>query len=62
MNVYMLQHADTGLYYKRRGGWVPQCEGAIWTTKNGPNAAKGSRWIRASQCIVRTFKLEETNE
>ncbi len=59
MNVYMLQDADTGLYYKRRGGWVEQCEGAIWTSKNGVNAGKGSHHLRGQNVVVRTFRLEE---
>ena len=63
MNVYMLQNTDTGLYYKRRGGWVPQEQGAIWTNKNGPNAAKGSHWSGAWRVntVIRTFKLEPNN-
>ena len=59
MNVYMLQDADTGLYYKRRGGWVEQTEGAVWTNKSGVNAGKGSHYVRRHDVIVRTFKLEE---
>lgn len=60
MNVYMLQNTDTGLYYKRRGGWVPKEQAAVWTNKNGPNAAKGSYWGAAgSNVVIRTFKLEK---
>jgi hypothetical protein len=62
VNVYMLQHADTGLYYKRRGGWVPQCEAAIWTNLSGVNAGKGSHHLRGQNVIVRTFRLEKIDE
>jgi hypothetical protein len=62
MNVYMLQNTDTGLYYKRRGGWVSQDKGAIWTTRGGPNSAKGSCWCAGENMVIRTFKLESINE
>ncbi len=64
MKVYMLQDVDTGLYYKRRGGWVSREQAAVWTNKNGPSAVKGSHWGGAweSNTIVRTFKLEASNE
>jgi hypothetical protein len=59
----MLQDVDTKKFYKRRGGWVEQSEGAIWTNKNGPNAAKGSCHVAAYQNVaVRTFRLEEIDE
>jgi hypothetical protein len=63
MNVYMLQDVDTKKFYKRRGGWIEQSGGAIWTSKNGPNAAKGSHWVAADRNVaVRTFQLEEIDE
>jgi hypothetical protein len=60
MKVYMIQDADTGLFYKRRGGWVEQDKGAaIWTNKAGVTAGKGSYRIRGHNIVVRTFRLEE---
>ena len=45
MKVYMLKDAKTGLYFKRGAGtwrtrWVVQRYAEVWTSKNGPNAAK----------------------
>jgi hypothetical protein len=59
MNVYMLQNTVTGLYYKRRGGWVEQDQAAIWTNKSGVNAGKGSHHVRGYDVVIRTFKLED---
>jgi hypothetical protein len=60
MNIYMLQNTDTGLYYRRRGGWVPREQAAVWTSKAGPSAAKGSHWGAAGENVVtRTFKIED---
>jgi len=62
MNVYMLQDVETGLYYKRRGGWVEQSEAAIWTNKSGVRAGKGSHHVRGYNVVVRTFRLESVDE
>ena len=60
MKVYMLQHVETGLYYKRRGGWVPREQGAVWTSKQGPASAKGARWGAAgAKTVIRTFTIVE---
>ena len=44
MKVYMLKDAKTGLYFKRGAGsrrrGVVQRYAEVWTSKNGPNAAK----------------------
>ena len=46
MTVYMLRDNDTKLFYRRQKGyatrWVKWDKAAIWTSKGGPAAAKGT--------------------
>jgi hypothetical protein len=62
MNAYMLQDTKSGLFYKRRCGWVKQTEGSIWPNRCGPSAAKGQRALmRGCEPVTRTFTLEEAD-
>ena len=45
MKIYMLRNKANSLYYKRsndwRNCWVPQEDASVWTSPQGPQAAKG---------------------
>ena len=65
MNVYMLEDAKTGMFYRRRGSgydcWVEQKDASIWTSRRGPAQAL-TCVHQKRQPIIRTFTLEPTNE
>jgi hypothetical protein len=59
----MLQNVKTKKYYKRRGGWVFREEAAVWTSRQGPVSAKGSRWGAAGQdSVIREFEIEDDTD
>ncbi len=67
MNVYMLEDAKTGLFYRRKRGswdcWVKQKDASIWTSRRGPAAALTVKHrFKSRNPIIRTFKLEPTDE
>ena len=62
MRLYMLRDNRTGLYFKRGGTawkarWVVQKEGSVWTSMNGPNAAK--RYAKDHTVVVLEAKEVE---
>jgi len=67
MNVYMLEDASTGLFYRRRGSsydcWVEQKKASIWTSRVGPaQALTYAHRFKSRKPVIRTFKLESINE
>jgi len=63
--VYMLRNG-TGWYYRDcgcHGHWTAQQSASVWTSKQGPAAAKG-QWLRhhpAQDMEIVPFTLKEIN-
>ena len=64
MNVYMLEDAKTGKFYRRRGSgeicWVEQKDASIWTSSPTQALMYVSRMKRKP--VIRIFKLEPTDD
>jgi hypothetical protein len=66
MNVYMLEDAKTGMFYRRSGSrwscWVEQKVASVWTNRIGPaQALTYDHRFKNRKPVIRTFKLEPVN-